>query len=387
MDVCSRQLRAVGAPQAVVEKSCAPRLGCTSADFAGVSENRASCAHFVMGGTASRWRKIACSAAHFVRSRKESVHSASRLHFCRLRRRKCGDRASCACCGGAEQLRDGWDSILRLLGGDEEWKMEAWSCGCGELCVYCGRKLICAMNFVRLTIFVLGLLAAVTAGGQEVRGFDVPDALAGEMPWFSPYAFCGGDPVNFADPTGMDIYRYDKETGEMHLYKVTDDDFDQIGDFKYDKKSGEYELKTNRRGEAKTVMDHIEKGILRDGINMKKNDTVWETGGDGQPTVEGFQNFVIDFSEYLGVELRGYYYAVEKTDDIKYLRMGAYKGNTNRESYAGTNSRRFPYLINTAYPYTSRHTHPSNASDLARFNPSAIKRFIILTKGHVPISY
>ncbi len=39
-----RQLRATGAPQSVVKKTRAPRLCCISADFAGVSENRASCA-------------------------------------------------------------------------------------------------------------------------------------------------------------------------------------------------------------------------------------------------------------------------------------------------------------------------------------------------------
>ena len=32
--------------------------------------------------------------------------------------------------------------------------------------------------------------------------FDVPDALAGKTPWNSPYSFCGGDPINFVDPTG-----------------------------------------------------------------------------------------------------------------------------------------------------------------------------------------
>ena len=32
--------------------------------------------------------------------------------------------------------------------------------------------------------------------------FTSPDALAHEMPWLSPYIFCGGDPINLSDPTG-----------------------------------------------------------------------------------------------------------------------------------------------------------------------------------------
>ena len=38
--------------------------------------------------------------------------------------------------------------------------------------------------------------------------FDVPDGMAHVKPWNSPYAFCGGDPVNFADPTGLNDFYY-----------------------------------------------------------------------------------------------------------------------------------------------------------------------------------
>ena len=34
--------------------------------------------------------------------------------------------------------------------------------------------------------------------------FTSPDALAHKKPWNSPYAFCGGDPINNTDPTGND---------------------------------------------------------------------------------------------------------------------------------------------------------------------------------------
>ena len=57
---------ALRAPQAVVKKSHAPRLCCTSDDIAGVSENRASCAHFADVGFAGGSVEIARSAAYFV---------------------------------------------------------------------------------------------------------------------------------------------------------------------------------------------------------------------------------------------------------------------------------------------------------------------------------
>lgn len=82
------------------------------------------------------------------------------------------------------------------------------------------------------------------------------------------------NPIKFVDPSGLDVYRYDNKTGNLVLAVQNDDDFDQVGKFSYDKESGVYTLKTNRRGEAKTYIDHIEKGILSDGINFKTSDQV-----------------------------------------------------------------------------------------------------------------
>ena len=35
-------------------------------------------------------------------------------------------------------------------------------------------------------------------------GFTTPDPLAETHTWESPYAYCGGDPVNRMDPTGLE---------------------------------------------------------------------------------------------------------------------------------------------------------------------------------------
>lgn len=39
-----------------------------------------------------------------------------------------------------------------------------------------------------------------------VGRFDSPDPLAHVKPWNSPYAFCGGDPINRTDPTGLNDF-------------------------------------------------------------------------------------------------------------------------------------------------------------------------------------
>jgi len=42
-----------------------------------------------------------------------------------------------------------------------------------------------------------------------VPGFTTPDPLAETHTWESQYAYCGGDPVNRMDPTGLEWYTND----------------------------------------------------------------------------------------------------------------------------------------------------------------------------------
>ncbi len=233
------------------------------------------------------------------------------------------------------------------------------------------------------------------------------DPLAEKYYSVTPYAFCLNNPVRFIDPDGMDVYRYDDNTGEMILYQETDDEFDQIGKFKYDKKTDTYTLRTNRKGEAKTRMDNIEKGILSDGMNFMNNDNIWEIGSPGQPTIEGFQNFVIGFAEMINKEVAGYYMSQVATPDIvSHIYMGRHVDNSATSSYKGFGPWvHSPQLHGVIRPHTDWHTHPSyEYTNSTRTTPSPADRsskanalmghpsdrpsyFMILTRGYAPIYY
>ena len=202
--------------------------------------------------------------------------------------------------------------------------------------------------------------------------------------------------MNLVDLDGRDIYRYDDKSGTFHLYQETNDDFDQVARFRYNKDTGDYELKTKKDGDIKIRMDNIEKGILSDGINLLTDSHVWSTD---KVSIEGFQNFIVAYSDMIGREMGGYYYSDIGGTNIEYINSGMGKKNTHTMSYPGPGIFSVQSdLQGKVVPHTNWHTHPSyadNKSEPSRADrefkrdqsKNGLKRFIILTGGSSPIEY
>lgn len=223
------------------------------------------------------------------------------------------------------------------------------------------------------------------------------DPLAQDYPNINPYVFCANNPMNVIDPNGMDIYRFDKTTGELFLHTETDDDFDQIGKFVYNKKSDTYELKTDKKGTAKILIDNIEKGILSDGLNLKTNSNIINVNGMDDSFISGFEKFIVQLSDMIGREISGYYFNNNESGRINEIYIGKYENNTYNESVKGTLAKNLPLgFFNNKSFQTDWHTHPSDAPDIVRLRPSSkdiesrnntknkydIKEYVILTNGH-----
>ena len=285
-------------------------------------------------------------------------------------------------------------------------KVRAYSFSKGEFEEFHDNKEIVEIGSVLYNTKTKKVVGYVKATDKDVSAATPAmsiDPLCEKYLWIFPYAYCMNNPIRFIDPDGLDVYRFDDKTGTFHLMETNDDATDKVMGY-HQNKAGDW-VQNKGFFQIKTRMDGIEKGILNDGINFKTDNNLIEIGGEGQPTLEGVQSFVVDLSEMVGKEIGGYDIANKGSDSPSYVHIGKYKNNKYNESVKSY----YPYRdysskldMNSVYEHTDWHTHPSRASDSDRSQDSErdkkmklktqrdhphVKKFIILTKGFSPISY
>ena len=201
------------------------------------------------------------------------------------------------------------------------------------------------------------------------------DPMAENYYSVSPYVYCDNSPIIYVDPQGADIYRYDDQSGEMILYEENNDPYDQIGLFRKDKKSGEFVLRTKRDGSARTRIDNIEKGILKDGMNLFEDNHI-STGMNGSPSLGGIQQFLLDTSNMINKEIGGYFISEKESGVIRYVTIGRINNNTDKHANPGNPYQSFksiPTFNSSQFDVSvNYHTHLSSFGDDARLKPSSM---------------
>ncbi len=202
------------------------------------------------------------------------------------------------------------------------------------------------------------------------------DPMAEKYYQISSYGYCANSPLNYLDPDGMDIYRYNDKTGDFSLFEKTSDNFDQVGKFKYDKKTDTYILQTHKRtGEVKNRIDKIEKGILSDGANFMNKSNIIEVGGKRQPTEGGVEAFVVNLSEMVGKEIAGAYFSKDgSSSSTTHITIGEYRENRH-DSAKGHGitlwNKTFPEEKLDNHIKGFFHTHPTTGySNSTKLKPS-----------------
>jgi len=205
----------------------------------------------------------------------------------------------------------------------------------------------------------------------KLSNFISVDPLAEDFPGMSSYAYTFNNPINLTDPTGMapeDDYTIDKKTGEIKWLRKTEDKTDRI-------------VEIGRKGKEKELVGGIAKGILKDGINFKKNYNVIDVGGKDQPTEQDVKDFLVAYSDsnQVGVEVSGYGLGNDRnSDDVNAMLVEPHEKNklASSESISyekngvpaglivGDYDKKKPRLF-TKYHY---HTHPKYGTDIN--NPS-----------------
>ena len=98
-----------------------------------------------------------------------------------------------------------------------------------------------------------------------------------------------------------------------------------------------------------------------------------EVGGEGQATVKGFEDFALRFSNFIGKEIGGGYFAKNGEKSISFITIGRYLNNSAKNVKAlGLNLRGYDNgsRVGKYSPQVLYHTHLSQFGDSDRLNPS-----------------
>jgi RHS repeat-associated protein len=208
--------------------------------------------------------------------------------------------------------------------------------------------------------------------------FMMVDPLADLAESWTTYHFVKNNPLIRIDPTGLTDFKINKETGEVTRVGDENNDPDRILKTDRDgnvKRKGEgflgFLVKEENRGKPKVAVGGIEQGFLSDGMNLKTEDNVFGVGGEGQPSVEGFEDFALKLSNYLDKEVAGYYLSNTNETDISNIYLGGYEGNGAQNASSGFNLHRYsPDLVGNVEVRVDFHTHLSRFGDSDRLRPS-----------------
>lgn len=219
------------------------------------------------------------------------------------------------------------------------------------------------------SVYLLNLaertLLAVAPLTDDILKWLSVDPLSDKYPSISPYAYCNWNPVKFVDPDGKDIYRYSRIKHKFIKMKDTNDNYDQVGKFRYSIKQKGFVQKTDKEGNPKFYSygpnsnNKIAKGILGNGFSMWRRGVQLPLTEKSGLTKDDIFNFALLLDKVTGVEISGIIFR-ENNEEKVYLEP--YKDNESDQSY---NHKSF-YPPGTILHF---HTH-GHASHAGAMQPS-----------------
>ena len=221
----------------------------------------------------------------------------------------------------------------------------------------------------------------------------------------NPYHYTSNNPTLRIDPTGLTDYAFNKETGQLSEVENTrtEEGFDRI--LQTDSTNN---IEYDKNGEAKTLMNEIKKGFLKDGHNFKDDDIFYSVGGENNLTEKDIMNFLSDLSSNVlsSKELGGFTYTNINEEKISGFQLLSYEGNTKTSTkYPAGTAKLTRESLNAVgggvLAYKERfHTHYDNPTfteeygkstiegdkqlnkQIDKINKSALKTFIIAPRGN-----